>query len=142
MSKKVVVTLRSGPSVSIEVPGGVKRSCFGAIRLFPGIPKAIAMEEFEYVREKHPMVRARLEVGKYVESKRVGARGISEADLEGLAEREGLSHLKLKMQVEKLRERGKLPISKFSDEGKSKRTTRRIRNGNGNSSNSGNGSGK
>lgn len=142
MSKKVVATLRSGPSVSIEVPGGVQRSCFGAIRLFPGIPRAITGEEYEHVRKKHPKVCARLEIGKYVESKRVGARGISEADLEGLAEREGLSHLKLKTQVEKLRERGMLPISKIADEGKSKRTTRRIRNGNGNSSNSGNGGGK
>lgn len=131
MAKKVIATLRSGPSASIEVPSGIKRSCFGAIRLFPGIPKTIMMEEYEYVRNKLPALGARLQIGKYVESKRVGARGISEADLEALADREGLSHLKLKSQVAKLRERGKLPILKSSDGEKMKRTTRRIRNGNG-----------
>lgn len=129
--KKVIVTLRSGPSASIEVPSGLQRSCFGAIRLFPGIPKAIATEEYEYIRAKYPAFSARLEVGKYVESTRVGTRGISEADLEALVKQEGLAHLKLKAQVKKLWERGKLPVRRIVSAEGTKRT-RRIRNGNGN----------
>ncbi len=87
MSKKVIATLRSGPSASIEIPSGVQRSCFGAIRLFPGIPRAITTEEFEHVRAKYPTLCARIQINKYVESTRVGARGISETDLEVLADR-------------------------------------------------------
>jgi len=116
---KVTVTLRSAPSESIEVPTQVKykkekevtkleRSCFGAIRLFPGIPKAITKDELEHIKKTRADLFARLDVKPYVESKRVDKRGISEADAEKLAKAEGLDHLKPKVQLEKLQERGKV----------------------------------
>jgi hypothetical protein len=115
--KKTIVTLRSAPSESIEVPKTVKdgtkdraleRSCFGALRLFPGVPKTITTDELEFIKEKQSEVFLRLEVRPYVESKRVDVRGASEADIEKMAAEEGLGHLRLRDQVDRLQKRGKL----------------------------------
>lgn len=121
--RKVIVTLRGGATASIEVPGNfprkrgekgetkaISRSIFGAIRLFPGIPKAITGDELAYVEGWRRDVFARLEVRPYVESKRVDYRGIGEEALEALAESEGVGHLPTSRKVEVLAERGKLKI--------------------------------
>lgn len=113
MTEKTIVTLRSAPSVSVEVPDEqegktLQRSCFGALRLFPGIPKTITKDELEHLKKNQPDVFARLTVQPYVESKRVDRRGAGEADVRRLAEEAGISHLPHRKQVEVLRERGKL----------------------------------
>ena len=107
MSKKIVM-LRSAPSETVEVPEEVPRSCFGALRLFPGIPKTVTQEELDHVQATRPEVFERLEVRPYVESRRVDVRGASEAELEQLAVAEGIGHLPHAAQVRKLRERGRL----------------------------------
>lgn len=153
MSNKAIVMLRSAPSESIEVPSVVKykgdkekkelkRSCFGAIRLFPGIPKAITTDELEHIKKTRADLFARLEVRPYVESKRVDVRGASEADIEKMAASEGIGHLRPKAQVSKLEERGKLKRPEKREtaakvEGKSSPTPapaarRKPKNGNGN----------
>ncbi len=119
--KKVIVTLRDAPNASVEVPGEfpqkrrakrkvreIERSVFGAIRLFPGVPKAISSDELEYVELHRSDVFRRLDRRPYVESKRVDYRGASEAAIEDLAAREGIGHLDLPSKVERLTERGKL----------------------------------
>lgn len=121
--RKIIVTLRDAPNASVEVPGEfprkrgekkkaearkIERSVFGAIRLFPGIPKAISTDELEYVKLHRSDVFRRLDVRNYVESKRVDYRGASEAEIETLAEREGIGHLAFSRQVERLVERGKV----------------------------------
>jgi len=140
MSEKVIVTLRSAPSVSVDVPDSVKegkekrplkRSRFGAIRLFPGVPSTVTQDELEHIRRKHPAVAERLEVRPYVESTRVDRRGISEAELEKLAAAEGLDHLKPRAQVEKLRTRGKLAGRKRPAPPPEKPKAKRKLNGNG-----------
>jgi len=112
MSEKVTVVLRSQGSVEIEFPEGKEapknRSCFGALRLFAGIPRAITREELEWIEKKEPKLFARLRVAKYVESKRVDRRGASEAEVERLAEREGIGHLPPGRRLEVLRKRGKV----------------------------------
>jgi len=111
MSQKVTVVLRSRGSTEIEFPEGKdapSRSCFGALRLFAGIPRAITREELEYIERKFPGVFENLRVTPYVESKRVDRRGASEAELERLAEREGIAHLPPGRRLEVLRKRGKL----------------------------------
>lgn len=109
-SEKVNVTLRSSPSASVEFPAekGPDRSCFGALRLFPGIPRAVTRGELDWIERREPALFARLTVSPYVESKRVDRRGASEATVERLAESEGLSHLSHGRKVEVLRKRGKL----------------------------------
>jgi hypothetical protein len=107
---KHIVTLRSAPSETVEVPEEVKvRSCFGALRLFPGVPKAVTKEELKHIETARPDVFERLEVRPYVESRRVDLRGVSEAEIAALARTEGLEHLRPAEQVRQLRERGKLP---------------------------------
>jgi hypothetical protein len=129
---KIIVTLRSAPAASVDVPKtfpklrGAKegkpreiaRSCFGALRFFPGVPKAITKDELEFLRRHHGEVAGRLDERPYVESKRLDYRGVTEADLAALAEKEGVGHLKLKDQVARLQERGKLgkPDPKKSSE--------------------------
>lgn len=121
--KKVTVTLRSGPYVSLEFPEEyrpargadlqkVERSCYGAVRLYPGLPKAISASELAYLEAKQPELAAKLLVRPYVESRRVDKRGCSEAELERLAEQEGLSHLVPARQLEVLKQRGKLQSRK------------------------------
>ena len=118
MKDKKIVTLRSAPPVSVEVPSVVKgddgkerkveRSCFGALRLFPGLPKAVTEDELEHIKNTEPGMFARLVIQPYVESKRVDVRGVTESEVEKMAEEEGISHLKPKERDKKLRERGKL----------------------------------
>lgn len=125
--KKVTVTLRDSPNASVEVPEEfprrkrarragskkseatkIERSAFGAIRLFPGVPKAISSDELRYVELHRPDVFARLESRKYVESKRVDYRGATEAAIADLASKEGLGHLPVPKQIERLVERKKI----------------------------------
>jgi hypothetical protein len=119
--KKVIVTLQGGATASVEVPEAfprrrrakgkaraIARSVFGAIRFFPGVPKAISGDELEYIRAHRGDVSGRLEVRPYVESKRVDYRGASEAEIERLADEGGIAHLGLSAKVERLAERGKL----------------------------------
>jgi hypothetical protein len=120
--KKVTVTLRDSPTASVEVPvefprekrkkksddRRIERSVIGAIRLFPGVPKAISADELEFVRLHRPSVFARLDSRPYVESKRVDYRGASEGEVEDLAAKEGIGHLEFWSQVAVLRERGKI----------------------------------
>lgn len=124
--KKVTVTLRDSPNASVEVPEEfprrkrargtkakakkIERSAFGAIRLFPGIPKAISVDELEYVKIHRSDVFKRLESRAYVESKRIDYRGKTEAEIEALAAGEGLSHLPTPRQIARLVERKKLVI--------------------------------
>lgn len=115
---KVIITLRSTPSESIEIPAVVKYKgdkeerklqrtcCFGAIRIFPGIPKAISKDELEHIKRIMPNVFSRLEVKPYVESKRVDVRGASEKEINELVEKHSLGHLNSSAQIEKLMERG------------------------------------
>jgi hypothetical protein len=120
--KKVIVTLSSGPAVSLEFPEvfsrkrgekaearKIERSVFGAVRLFPGIPKAISASELEYVRAHRKDLIPRLLARPYVESRRVDRRGVSEGELERLAEKEGVGHLPTRRKIEVLTERGKIP---------------------------------
>lgn len=133
MMDKVIVTLRSAPAASVDVPKHfpklrgekregdpreIGRSCFGALRFFPGVPKTITKDELEFVRIHHGDVAARLDERPYVESKRLDYRGATESDLAALAEKEGLGHLKLRDQVARLRDRKKLekPDPKKSSE--------------------------
>ncbi len=153
MMDKVIVTLRSTPAASVEVPKhfpklrGAKekgdpkeigRSCFGALRFFPGVPKTITKDELEFLRIHRGDVAGRLDDRPYVESKRIDYRGATEADIAALAEKEGVGHLKLKDQVARLRERGKLekPDPKKSSEtrleGKDSPKAKSKTNGNGN----------
>jgi hypothetical protein len=120
--KKVIVTLSSGPAASVEFPEvfprkrkekgdpvKIERSVFGAVRLFPGIPKAISASELDYLRAHRKELFPRLLARPYVESKRVDRRGVSEGELEKLAEKEGIAHLGTRRKVEVLTERGKIP---------------------------------
>jgi len=113
--KKFVITLRRGPSIQVDVPETtgkgkdkrkVERSAFGAIRVYPGIPKTVTKDELDVIKAAHPSVR--LEVNPYVESKRVDRRGASEAEVAALAEKEGISNLSFAEQVRVLRKRGKI----------------------------------
>lgn len=128
--KKLNATLRSAPAASIEVPEdfppsreearearkrgeepktrSIERSGFGALRLFPGVPRAISEDELEYIRGHRADVGRRLTVSPYVESKRLDYRGKTEADIEALAEGEGIGHLGFAQKVERLEESGKL----------------------------------
>ena len=113
---KVIVTLRTAPTVSIEIPTGVERSCFGALRLYPGVPRAITKGELAHLQKAVPGVCARLETKAYVESKRIDVRGASEAEISKLAAAEGLDHLPIDAQLTRLRERGKLPARRAPEE--------------------------
>lgn len=143
--KKVIVTLRDAPNASVEVPENfprpkrakktkprkIERSVFGAIRLFPGVPKAISVDELEYVKLRRPDVAARLDERPYVESKRVDYRGITEAAIEKLAEEEGIGHLDLARKVKVLAERKKIaiPDSKKSTATKIPSSTKKVDGG-------------
>jgi len=118
--KRRIVTLRSAPSATVEFPETVKvgkeeqkleRSCFGALRLFPGLPRAVSEDELKYIEKKYPALFRRLAVQDYVESKRVDLRGVTESDLDALAEKEGLGHLPPREKIRRLKERGKLQES-------------------------------
>lgn len=113
MTEKKIVTLRSAPSVSVEVPDSqdsktLQRSCFGAIRLFPGIPKTVTKDELEFIEKTDPDLYGRLVVQPYVESKRIDRRGVAESEVDRLAAEEGIAHLSHGKQVEVLRSRGKI----------------------------------
>lgn len=121
---KVVVTLQRGPAKTIDVPKEykvgkgrkaekreVERSCFGSVRLYPGLPKAISDSELAFIVAVRPDVRKELKVTPYVESKRADKRGCSEAQLEAAAEEAGISHLKPARKLEVLKGRGKLPAA-------------------------------
>ena len=110
-AKKIVIFRGRGAPATVEFPEGEKapkRSCFGALRLFPGIPRAVTAEELAFIEKKHPAVYAELEVRPYVESRRVDRRGATEAEVERLAAEAGISHLPNARVLEILRERGKL----------------------------------
>lgn len=146
--EKVIVTLRSAPSESVEVPKfkkGAKgekgekaetaRSCFGALRFFPGIPKTITKDELEFIKGSSAELFRRLSVRPYVESKRVDKRGATEDDVEKAAEKAGVGHLPAKKKLAVLAERGLIgskaaPPPKKPDEAAGTKATRK-RNGNG-----------
>lgn len=113
--KKVIVTLRGAPAETFEIPEGVERSCFGSLRLFPGVPRAISAEEREHLKKTH--VEPRLNVRPYVESRRVDKRGATESEIVAAAEKAGVSHLPMQRQIEVLLERGviKPPVEKKSE---------------------------
>lgn len=115
MTERTIVTLRVAPSASVEIPEerdgkALKRSCFGALRLFPGIPKTVTRDELEHIKRAEPDLYNRLIVQPYVESKRVDRRGAGEAEIAKLAEQEGIAHLPHARQVELLRERGRIRV--------------------------------
>jgi len=103
--KKVIVTLRDQPAASVEIPEGVERSCFGAIRLFPDVPRAISAAELEHLRAHEPALFRRLFVQPYVESQRIDRRGMSEAEVNRRATRFGFGHLPHARQLVALKER-------------------------------------
>ena len=109
---KVIVTLRDQPATSVEIPeatsaGGklqaIERSCFGAIRLFPDVPKAISKSELDYLKVREPALFRRLFVQPYVESHRIDRRGMSEAEVNRRATRFGFGHLPHAKQVAALK---------------------------------------
>ena len=101
MTEKVILTLRSAPSVSIEVTDErCQRSCYGALRFYPGIPKTITKEELAYIEKTDKGVVSRFDVRAYVESKRIDKRGITERQVEELALKKGVDHLPFARKVE------------------------------------------
>jgi hypothetical protein len=119
--KKTIVTLRSAPAVSVEVPEHfprargekgepkrLERSGFGALRLFPGVPRTVSCDELEFIRRHQPEVAARLDSRPYVESKRVDYRGATESEIEAAAAEAGISHLPLAAQCDRLQKTGKI----------------------------------
>lgn len=127
---KFVVTLRTAPSEAVEVPDELKRSCFGALRFFPGIPKTVTKDELEFIKSNNADLHKRLHVRSYVESKRVDKRGASEAQIEKLADEAGIGHLKLGRKVEVLEKRGLLKKVAPPKKVEPPKATRK-RNGNG-----------
>lgn len=109
---RVIVILRRGPQVSLEFPEGVERSCYGAIRLYPGIPKTLSGAELKHLEKHRPDCHELLSVRPYVESQRVDKRGCTESELNQLAESNGLGHLPISLQLQRLKEKGKLPLKK------------------------------
>lgn len=109
---RVIVILRRGPQVSLEFPEGVERSCYGAVRLYPGIPKALTAAELKHVEKCRPDCYGLLSVRPYVESQRVDKRGCTESELRELAASEGLEHLPISLQLQRLKEKGKLPLKR------------------------------
>ena len=108
MSDKIIVTLRSAPSVSVEIlDKKCQRSCFGALRFYPGIPKVITKAELEHLTKIKGDIASKLDIRPYVESKRIDRRGASETEIENLAKTEGIDHLHFKKKVELLQKRGK-----------------------------------
>lgn len=119
--KKLIAILRSTPACTVDVPATfpkkkgdenepreIERSCFGALRFFPGIPKAISVDEMEYVRLERADLYPRFDVRPYVESKRVDRRGATEDEIEKLAKSEGIEHLDFANALKRLRQRGKI----------------------------------
>jgi hypothetical protein len=119
--KLVVVTLRSAPPASVDVPEHfprvrgkpdepkpIERSVVGALRMFPGVPKAVTSDELAYVETTRRDVAERLDVRPYRESKRKDHRGATEAEVREVAVAEGVEHLSARKQVEVLVDRGKL----------------------------------
>ena len=76
---KVIVTLLAGRPLQVDIPdehngNKVERSLYGAIRLFPNVPRTISADELAFVKEKEPNAKFREQ--KYVETKRLkGADG-------------------------------------------------------------------
>lgn len=118
-----IATLRAAPPASVDVPENfprargekadakkrpIERSVVGALRLFPGVPKAVTEDEVAYIKAHRLDVATRIDVRPYVESKRKDHRGVTEVELKELATKEGVDHLPLKKQVKVLTERGKL----------------------------------
>jgi hypothetical protein len=69
MSKHTVI-LRDAPAESVEIPAPIEeaeRSCFGALRLFPQVPRTITGAELAQIERARPDVFARLEVREHVE---------------------------------------------------------------------------
>jgi hypothetical protein len=109
--QKIVLTLRRGPAESFEFPEKVERSCFGSIRLFPGLPKTVSEDEYKWICKKRPELVPFLEASAYVESKRVDKR-ISEAHVNELAKEHGLENLPFGHQCERLKKLGLLKPKK------------------------------
>lgn len=105
--ERVIVTLKTEPRASVEVlDPKVERSIPGALRLFPGVPKAISMAEYAYIQQSDPKLHARLHCMPYVTSKRVDRRdGYTEVEIEALAKTHGLGHLPHADQLEELKRR-------------------------------------
>lgn len=115
-----IVTLRSAPSASVDVPElfpkkrgksedrRIERSVHGSIRLFPGVPKAVTEDELEYIRATRSDIATRLDDRPYVESKRRELRGATEGEIAELAAKEGIDHLPTREQHRILVDRGKL----------------------------------
>jgi hypothetical protein len=138
--KMCIVTLRSNPAASVDVPGKfprergkkageaktIERSVVGALRLFPGIPKTVTEDELDYMTRHRTDVATRLDRREYVESKRKELRGCTEAEVRERAEAEGVGHLPFKGQEKALLDRGKLvppkrtPVKAVTKGGKAK----------------------
>lgn len=134
--KKVIVTLKVGPSQDVDVPDqyrvgrgrratnrAVQRSCFGCLRLYPGLPKAVSEDELSWIEAKLPVLFEKLAVRPYVESRRADKVGCSEADVEAAAEASGLGHLRYGDKVRTLKQRSTLPVQKTPPKQTSKKRT-------------------
>lgn len=95
--KKVIVTLHSGPAQSVDVPAAhefqkgekraLERTCFGSIRLFPGLPKVVSQDELDYILEIRRDLAGKVFASAYVESHRADKRGCPEAESPAKPER-------------------------------------------------------
>lgn len=129
MTGKVIVTLQSAPSVSVEVPEykdkakqtKIERSCFGALRFYPGIPKTITVDELDFIQKEKKELASKLKSAPYVESKRVDKRGVTEAELNRLSKDHAIEHLSHARKIEVLKAKGAIKASKPVSEPVAKR---------------------
>lgn len=110
--ERVIVTLKNEPKASVEVlDEKVERSVPGALRLFPGVPKAISFAEYSYIQQSDPKLHSRLLKQPYVASKRVDRRdGYTEIEVEAMAKEHGLDHLPHAGKMKELRRRKLLKV--------------------------------
>ena len=109
MNDKLIVTLRSAPSISFEITAkDVKRSCFGALRFYPGIPRTVTAGEFEQMKKQVKGIEKKFDVRPYVESKRLDKRGATESEITALSTSEGIDHLSFHRKIEVLGKRKKI----------------------------------
>lgn len=111
MNKKYIITLASGSAETFDVPGYdargdvIQRSCFGALHLYPNVPRGITEGELEYIRGARPDIYVRAHVSPYVESKRIDHRGVSEGEVQRTADKLGVGDKTHGEQLQILRER-------------------------------------
>jgi len=72
---KKVLTLKRGHVLSFDMPEeGVERSCFGAIRLFPGTPRVVTEDELRLMLAANSDFEALVSIADHVESRRSDRR--------------------------------------------------------------------